>query len=285
MGDNGRRHSGNDSGKERNAQLDRIGSLFRRFAVGRVNGVGNRTLDDKLGARVGDLLAQNGKKARVKAGNAFVLGHFGKAIGQTGAPGRITHGPDADGFEGAEKNVGNEFSTGRRTNVNTRLVLPGLFLAHVLDGVDLEVFHTAKLEPALDKVTQSGGAETGRQGHDSFIGNHLFEATNQAAVVLFNRHHCSFVIHGCSMAQDGWVDGPEPKEEKPTAGSDKKAFFREIQLIFTIPITFGHRHCHHHHQLRTLTGSNWTRVFTTSTGVKAPWVTLQQMPPAAAPFK
>jgi len=34
-----------------------------------------------------------------------------------------------------------------------------------------------------------------------------------------------------------------------------------------------------------VTGSNYILVLTTSTGHKAPWVRLQQIPPAAAPFK
>jgi hypothetical protein len=38
------------------------------------------------------------------------------------------------------------------------------------------------------------------------------------------------------MAQDGWVDGPEPKEENPQR-ERRKAFFREIQSIFIISIT------------------------------------------------
>ena len=35
----------------------------------------------------------------------------------------------------------------------------------------------------------------------------------------------------------------------------------------------------------TLTESNCTRVLTTSTGVRAPWVIEQQIPPAAAPLR
>lgn len=32
-------------------------------------------------------------------------------------------------------------------------------------------------------------------------------------------------------------------------------------------------------------GCSWMRVFTTSTGVSAPWVTPQQMPPESAPLR
>ena len=34
-----------------------------------------------------------------------------------------------------------------------------------------------------------------------------------------------------------------------------------------------------------LVGSSWMRVLTTSTGVSAPWVTEQQIPPASAPLR
>lgn len=146
--DDGGRHPGNDAAPQRDPEVGAGRHLVGGFAHRRVRGVGNRSLHHELGDGVGDLLAQNGDKSSVKAGDAFGLGHLGKTVGEAGAPRGVAHGADADGFERAQEDVGDELSPGRRPDVDDRLVLPRLDLAHVLGGVHLKELDTAKLKPA-----------------------------------------------------------------------------------------------------------------------------------------
>jgi hypothetical protein len=184
VGDNGRSHTGNDTGKERDTKGHAGSGIFRSHLHGRINSVRDGTLHDKLGARVRNLLGQNGNKSRVESTDSFRCCHLVESIHETVGPCRVRNGTDTDRFQGTEKDIRNKLGTGRRTNVNGGLVFPGLFFTHGLSGVDLEELDSTELEPSLDKVSNGSGAQTSRQGHGTLFGNDLLESTNQTSVVL-----------------------------------------------------------------------------------------------------
>jgi len=194
---NGSGNSRHDTGEETDSKSRRGSDFGRLLAHGNVHVVGDITLDYELGARVGDLLGENGTKARVESSDPFGLGHLGKAITETAGPSGVRDGSDSDRFQGAEKDIGNEFGTRGRGNVNRSLVIPSLLFPKGLRGVDLEEFDSSELEPSLDKVPNGGGTEACGQGHGSFFGNDLLESSNQSPVVLLSgKKRAEFFVGG-----------------------------------------------------------------------------------------
>jgi len=182
--DNRRRNTGNDTGREGNAKIHATRELRRRPAHGGVSRIGDGSLYDELRARVRNLFGKDGQESGVKASDAFGLGHFREAVSQTGRPGRIRNGADADGFQWTKEEVGDKLGTCRGTDVNASLMFPRLFVAEVLDGLDFEELDSAELEPALDEITHRRRPQAGSQGHRSFIGDNLLETADKPAVVL-----------------------------------------------------------------------------------------------------
>ena len=182
--DNGRCNSGNNTRSQRDGKVHSWGDFGRCLAHGNVGVVSDSSLDHKLGASVRDLLGQNGEESSVESTKSFGSPHFAKAVSQSSTPGGVRDGANTNSFQWAEEAVSDKLSSGSGPNVNARLVFPGLLFAKVLDGIDLEVFDSSKLEPSLDKVPSSSGSETGGQGHGSLLGNDLSETSDQTLVVL-----------------------------------------------------------------------------------------------------
>ena len=87
---------------------------------------------------------------------------------ETLGEGRVGDGADADGFERAEEEVGNELGHGGGGEVDGSFVLPSGPFADGFGDVDLEEFDTSEFEPALDEVSGEGGAHTSGEGHGTW---------------------------------------------------------------------------------------------------------------------
>ena len=184
VGDDGGGNTGNDTGGEGDTDVGSRGEISGGLAHGSVDGIGGGTLDGELGHGVRDLLGEDGGKAGVEAADALGLEHLDEAIGEAVAELGVGNRTDTDGLEGAEEEIGDELGTGSGSEVDGGLVLPRPLLSHVLDSVNFEKLDSAELEPALDEVSGSGGAEAGGQGPGTLLSDDGAEATDQACVIL-----------------------------------------------------------------------------------------------------
>lgn len=184
VGDDCGGDSGNDTGGEGDAEVGPAAELGGGLAEAIVNLIGGGTLHGELGHGVGDLLAEDGSEAGVEPERALGLENLGEAVHEAVAELGIGDGADTDRLEGAEEEIGDELGTGSGSEVDGGLVLPRLLLSHVLDSVNFEKLDSAELEPALDEVSGSGGAEAGGQGPGTLLSDDGAEATDQACVIL-----------------------------------------------------------------------------------------------------
>ena len=182
LGNDGSCKTGNQTGTKVDGSLHaRAGLLLVKHVL--VGKFGDLLVNDEFGHGVGDLLEEDGTKARVEGTDALLAGDLGKARNKAGSEGGLGHQANAGGLERTKGNVSEELGGGRRHAVNGDAVVPGIVVADGVDGLLLEELVTAKLEGALQKVAGKGRAKAGQEGTGAFIPNDLADASDEAAVV------------------------------------------------------------------------------------------------------
>lgn len=177
--DDGSSDTGNDTGTDGDAEVGALAGFACGCAHRLVDGFGGGTLNGELGHCVRNLLQQDWAKTRVKAtDDAFLRGELAGTVDETLCEGWVGDETDPGCFERAQEDVGNEFGHGGRCQVDRGLELPCTCLSKVIHKVNLEKLDTSELEPALDKVSDHGWAETSGKRANTFGGNDLTEAGN-----------------------------------------------------------------------------------------------------------
>jgi len=185
MGDDGSGNTGDDTSGHRDGQLLTIGRVGGRATDDAVHDISGFALDGELGHSVRNLLEQDGTEAGVEtADETVLLDDLGEGRDQSGGELGVRHQANAGGLEGAQEDVGDELSAGSGGEVDGGFVGPGLLFACGVSHVDLEELDTAELEPALDEVSDGGGAEAGGEGTGTLGLDDLLEAADHALVVL-----------------------------------------------------------------------------------------------------
>ena len=185
VGDDGGGNSGGASGGEADGGLGGLGGGINVDVGSGVDVLGGLTLDGELGHGVGDLLEEDGAEAAVESfEDTVVLDDLGEGGHEAGGVGGVGDEADTGGLEGTEEDVGDELGHGGGEQVDGSAVLPSLLLAEVLGEVDLEELNTSELEPALDEVSDGGGAKSGGEGTSALLGDDLAEGAGHTHVVL-----------------------------------------------------------------------------------------------------
>lgn len=180
-----RDNGGSETGNQTRTQVDdSLGSIRGSVLVDRsVDGLGDLLVDDELGHGVRDLLEQDGTETAVESTETFRLRDLAETRDETGGEGRLGHETDTGGFEGAEGNVGEEFSGSGGGEVDGGSVVGGGFVTELVDTLLLEELVSTKLESTLQEVTSEGRADTGQQSACALVGNDFSETSDHAIVV------------------------------------------------------------------------------------------------------
>jgi hypothetical protein len=183
VGDNGGGNPGDDTGGEGDSKVLTARALFGGGTGSSVHPFCRFTLDGKFGHCVGDLLEEDGAETGVESEETIGGNVLGHASTETLGEGRVGDGADADSFEGAQEDVGDELGAGSGDKIDTVAVVPGFAFTNSLRDVDLEEFNPTEFEPALDEVASSGSAEARGQGPGAFGRDDLTETSNHTLVV------------------------------------------------------------------------------------------------------
>ena len=179
--DDGGGETGEETGTQVVEGLHAGGSLV--LVDNAVDGLVDLLEDTELGHGVGNLLEQDGPKARVEGTNTLVLENLAKTADKAIGEGGLRNETDTGGLERAKGDVSEELSHGSGSEVDSSAVVGGRLVAEQVDGLLLEQLVSSKLEGALEEVAGSRGTETGPDSASTLVGNDLPEATDQARVV------------------------------------------------------------------------------------------------------
>ncbi len=194
------------------------------------------------------LLEQNRAEASVECTNTLVLQHLAEATDQPICICRLGNETDTGGLKGAERNISEELSAGSGGEVDSSAVVGRRLVSKDVDRLLLEQLITSELERALEEVSSGSGTEAGQQGASTLLCNHLSESAEESLVI------CDGVeLNSCLNAMGIWLSVEKilvlSRREQGTAFWSQNAAKGETY---------------------------------TSTGVRAPWVTEQQIAPAKA---
>lgn len=219
------------------------------------------------------LFEQDGAETSVEGADTLRLQHLAETADQAAGVGGLGDETDTGSLKRAEGDVGEELGGGGGGQVDTSAVVGGVLVADQVDGLLLEELVTTELEGTLQEVTSSGGAETGQQSAGTLILDDLLEAANEAAVVGdgvelntgLDAVHWAWLA-ALILQRKGLavliLDSQRTDGRLATKGQSAIGAARELGG----PGTGGDNE-----------GSTYT-----STGVRAPCVTEQQMAPARA---
>mmetsp|Transcript_7469 Transcript_7469/g.8480 ORF Transcript_7469/g.8480 Transcript_7469/m.8480 type:complete len:323 (+) Transcript_7469:246-1214(+) len=160
-----------------------------------------RALHGELRHCVRHLLEEDGAEARIEALDETILSsNLGRSSEQATRELGVGNQANSCCLQGAQEHISDGLGHGGSGQVNARAVLPGRFIAHRIDHVDLEELHTTELEPALDEITRRGRAQTSRESANSIGLDHLTEAFDHPSVVL-DRIKLDVGFHNIHRAQ------------------------------------------------------------------------------------
>lgn len=197
------------------------------------------------------LLEQDWTESCVESTETIVLQDLGETTDQAIGIGWVRDETDTGGLEWTKGDVSEELGGGSGSEVDSGSVVGSSLETQLRDGERFEELVTSELESTLEEVTSSGWAETSPNSSETLFGDDLLESTDETAVVC------------------GWVK-----------------LYPRLDAVVEPIVSFYSADCTdnetgaidcaqpHFHPLKASTY--------TSTGVRAPWVTLQQTAPAKA---
>lgn len=129
------------------------------------------------------LFEEDRTKARVESTDALVLKDLAESTHQTGSKVGLGDKPDTSGLKRAESNVGDEFGSSGRSEVDGSSVVGGGLDTKHVDALFLEQFVATELEGTLQEVSGGRGAKAGQESAGAFVLDELAESANHASVV------------------------------------------------------------------------------------------------------
>lgn len=137
----------------------------------------------ELGHVVRDLLEQDGTETGVESTETLLAGDAEESGGETVGESGLRNETDTGSLEGTKGDIGEELGNGGSTKVDSHAVVDGGLVVHLRNENLLEEFVTTELESTLKEVTEDSGAETGKEGTGTFLGNDLTETADHTLVV------------------------------------------------------------------------------------------------------
>lgn len=101
------------------------------------------------------LLEEHGAETRVESADTLVLEDLAEAADETAGELGLGDETDTGGLQGAQGDIGEELSSGRRGEVDSGAVVGGGLQAELVDPLLLEELVTTELEGTLQEVTGS----------------------------------------------------------------------------------------------------------------------------------